>query len=257
MTRTRRQFLLGAAAVGAAVVGLSSSGSADAHWLPDHVTVAGDGGEELEKYAPSLITLPGQRQKMQGLYGIWMDSTEHDLRAYMYWLRYSHQDSLLDGIPLVGELFSRDAHLGDHEPFIAFVDVATGEVRETVYTGYHHYGVHLTGDQINLAERAVDNRETHVVLRVIDPHHHYRLGDPGRGALASNLTSLNSFLEAYPRWDDRGIWDSSDRETVTDPWRARERGHWWRDGSIDKRLADIRLFLNWRDAGDRDTLIRD
>jgi len=261
---SRRRFLTISGATAAAIVTPTVSATpedpvteedgADHDWLPEHVHTVGDDPDDLENYAPSLITTREERSRMQGLYGIWMDSADHDERAYMYWLRYSHQDSLVDGIPILGEIFAADAHLGDHEPFVAFVDRQTGEVTQTIYTGYHHYAVHLEGDEINLTGHVFDTRDTHVPLEVISPHHHYRLGDSGRGALASNITSMESFLEAYPRWRDRGTFDSSSKIAVTDPWYAKQRGTGGIQTRFDARVAQIRVLLNLRD---RDTLIRD
>lgn len=258
MSPTRRQFLATSGATLAAVVGVGSvSATDDFGWLPGHVTQVGDDPDELERYQPRLVTNAEDRQKMVGMFGWYADSSVYDTRAYYYWLKYTHQDSVLDSIPLVGGIFAADAHLGDHEPYIAFVNTATGEVERVVYTGYHHYAVELDADNANLSDGYQAGVETHTPLEVVTPHHHYRLADEGRGVLASNITSMDSFLDAYPTWDRQGIFDNSNEETVRDPWEVKSAGHWWDEGTIDYRLASIRIALNWRDAGDRDELIRD
>lgn len=253
-TLSRRQFVAsGVAAVGAMLGSTRARGEIWAddagEWAPNHVTHVGDDWDELEIYQPRLITNASDRRQMVGMFGAYMDSDRYDTRAYTYWLRYSHQDSLLDVIPFLGERFAGDAHLGDHEPFTAFVDPDTGDIEDVLYTGYHHYGVALEADEANLSSEATDD-PTHTPLKVVSPHHHYRLGDEDAGVLASNVTDTKSFLDGYPDWDDQGIWDSSNREAVTDPWAAREIGHWWEEGTWDHRLARIRLALTIRDRHD-------
>ncbi|USZ73797.1 hypothetical protein [Natronosalvus halobius] len=254
MSRTRRQILTaGAALVGTALVG-STASAQEGDWLPDHVVAAGDDVESLEPYQPKLVTTPADRAALLGFYGCWMDSAEYDERVYLFWARYTHQDSSIDAIPFLGDIFARDSHLGDHEPYALFADRQTGEVKRILYSGYHHYGVSKSKDEIELVADATA-AETHPVLDVVSPHHHYQLVHEDRGVLPSTFTGLESFLEAHPRWRDRDVWRNADLESVTDPWHAEERGYWWKDGTRDARMAWLRVALDWRDS-DHDELIR-
>lgn len=255
-TLSRREFVTGTAVAAATVLGTSRTARADiwrddaGGWASDHITHVGDDTEELEKYQPRLISDAFDREKMIGMFGWYADSEDHDTRAYNYWLKYTHQDSLVDHIPLLGEALAADAHLGDHEPYTAFVDTDTGEVKEVLYTGYHHYAVHLDAEDANLSSEVLDE-PTHTPLEIVSPHHHYRLGSEDAGTLASNTTDMESFLDVYDDW--REDWldaDSTNLEAIKDPWKAREIGHWWAEGTWDHRLARIRVFLNWRDEHD-------
>lgn len=253
-TLTRREFVATTAATVGLLAGTHTTAAQEwtderGGWAPDHVTHVGDDVGELELYQPRLITTVSDRRQMIGMFGAYMDSDEYDTRAYSYWLKYTHQDSVLDRLGFLSERFAADAHLGDHEPFIAFVDPDTGAVEEVVYTGYHHYAVKLGATDANLSAEAADD-PTHTPLEVVSPHHHYRLGEADAGTLASNTTDMDSFLTAFEDWDEQGIWDSSDRQTVRDPWRARERGHWWKAGTWDHRLAQIRVLMTVRDEHD-------
>ncbi|ELY97142.1 hypothetical protein [Natrialba asiatica] len=252
---SRREFIAsGVAAVGA-VLGTQSA-SADiwsdegGSWAASHITHVGDDAAELEKYQPRLVTLPEDRQRMIGIYGWYADSDRYNTRAYNYWMKYSHQDSLTDRIPFLGSLFAEDAHLGDHEPFTALVDSETGAVQEVLYSGYHHYASVLAAENAHLSAEAVEGKETHTPLEVVTPHHHYRLAGTDDGVLASNTTSMESFLDAFPVWDDDGVWASTDRRTVADPWRVRDTGTWWDKSTLDYQFARIQLFLAWRDEHD-------
>lgn len=255
-TYTRRQVVTGTAIAVGTVLGSSRSAQADiwadegGAWAPEHVTHVGDDPDELAKFQPRLVSTPTDRNKMIGMFGWYADSDEYDTRAYSYWLKYTHQDSLVDLIPFIGGLAAADSHLGDHEPFIAFVDPETDEVEDVLYTGYHHYGVHLESDDANLDAEVLD-RPTHTPLEIQAPHHHYQLADEGEGVLADYTTDMESFLENYDDW--RETWldaESTNLGAIQDPWKAREIGHWWAEGTWDHRLARIRVFLNWRDEHD-------
>lgn len=251
----------GSLAIAPAAASSDSGGNHPEEWVQEysHIESIGDDREELAKYQPKFVSTATDRSQMTGIYGWYADIPEENTRVYYYWTRYSHQDSVIDIIPFVGEGFAADSHLRDHEPNLTFVDMDTGEVTEVLYTGYHHYAAKITSN-IPLHENKVVGRDTHVTLNVVSPHHHYEIDRSRTGVLAENISSLGqirSFLDAYPEWLDEGVFGSSHPPAIEDPLTVKERGHWWADGTIDKRLADIRLLLNLRDAGDRDELLRD
>lgn len=268
---TRRELLRGAGiAAGAGLLGAGTQpttargASADVSdpddWAlqHDHIDDWGDDPEVLEHYQPRLVIDPRDREQFLGTYGWYADSEEHGQRAVYLWTRYSHQDSLFDFLPFVGPFFQIDAHFGDHEPVIVFVDLDSGEVEEVLYTGYHHYAAHLTRDDgLPLSESRKEGEETHVTLRVIHPHHHFEIERDRDGVPVDTLGPINSFAEAYPAWTDRGIFENTYHPALQDPWRLTDRGHWWEEGTWDQRLARIHIALDWRDAGDRDELVVD
>lgn len=150
---SRRQFLAGATATAAAIAvpGLASAAEPP-DWAPDHITNVGDDEAELRKYEPYLDIAWDDQEQLIGTYGWYMDSEEYDTRAYYYWLKYAKQDSLADQIPIVGPLFSADSHFKDHEPVAVFADRESGEVQKVLYSGYHHFGVQLSAEEITLVE---------------------------------------------------------------------------------------------------------
>lgn len=257
---SRRQFLSGATAAGLSLVapGLASAAEPP-EWAPDHITNVGDDTTELKKFEPYLDATYEDRQKMVGVYGWFADSKRYDTRAYYYWVKYPSQDSLADAIPLIGGLFSKDAHFGDHEPFIVYADPDTDEVQEVVYSGYHHYAVRLSADEATLIQ---DNADvpTHMSLKVATPHHHYiHQTDTSAGVPAHTIVgedNFQSFLQAKSEWERKEIFKSSYLPAVHDPWIPKDRGYWWADGTLDKQFARIRLLLNWRDSG-HDTTVKE
>lgn len=231
MTRvSRRQFLAGATATAAAIAvpGLASAATPPA-WSPDHITSVGDDLEQLRTYQPYLDATREDRQKMVGCYGWYADSDKHNTRAYYYWIKYPSQDSLFDAFPVLGGLFSKDAHFKDHEPFICYTDPDTGEVQDVVYSGYHHYAVQLMADEATLVQDRADF-PSHMSLRVETPHHHYsHQRDETKGVPAHTIVgdnSFGSFLDKQSAWEKNEVFSSSHKPAVFDPWVIRDRGTW-------------------------------
>ncbi|WP_276257233.1 hypothetical protein [Halomontanus rarus] len=253
---SRRRFLAAATATVATTIvpGLATADTPD--WSPDHIVNVGDEDAGLRRYQPYLDIRRDDQQSLIGIYGWYADSDTYDTRAYYYWAKYAKQDSLADQIPLVGPLFAKDSHFGDHEPVIVFTDAETGAVEEVVYSGYHHFGVQLAADQMTLVEDEAD-QPTHPSLEVATPHHHYRHQRDGtRGVRASSIAGaeFGSFLEKQSAWEKNGVFGASHEPAVFDPWEARDQGTWWAEDSWDYRFARIRLVLNWRDESHDDLI---
>ncbi|ELY68840.1 twin-arginine translocation signal domain-containing protein [Natrinema versiforme] len=253
MTRlSRRQFLTGATATAAtiAVPGLASAATPP-DWSPDHITSVGDDLAELRKYEPYLDIAWTDQRQLIGIYGWYADSEEHDTRAYYYWCKYSKQDSLSDSIPVFGPLLAADSHFQDHEPALVLADRDTGEVQTVLYSGYHHFAVELSGDEITLVQDETD-QPTHPSLEVASPHHHYRhQRDETRGVPAHTISGaeFGSFLDKQSQWEQNGVFKSSNNTAIFDPYSVSELGTWWDKSTIDYQFARIRLLLNWRDQG--------
>mgnify|MGYP006296411203 FL=1 len=250
---SRRRFLTGATATAAAVAvpGLASAAEPP-DWTPSHITAVGDDESKLRAYAPYLDIPWSDQQQLVGVYGWYADSEDYDTRAYYYWAKYAKQDSLADSIPLLGPLLSADSHFKDHEPVAVFADPDSGAVQRVIYSGYHHFGVELTGDEITLVE---DERSypTHPSLEVAVPHHHYRhQRDETKGVPAFTISGseFGSFLDKQSQWEQNGVFASSHEPSVRDPWLAADRGTWWAKDTLDYQFARIRVLLNWRDGGE-------
>ena len=241
---------------GLASVGTASADTEDGYpERPEHITASAP-LDELERYQPKLHADSGSRSRMLTMYGWKAERDEHDLVAYYYWLRYAKQPTWIEewfGIQTGSWFGAVDEHLGDHEPAIILVDPATEEVVEAYYTGYHHYATRITAENANLTSSSLsDGDETHLNLRVIPPHHHYNHESDGSGALPSNLTGLESWLDIRETWYDRDTFSSSHIPAVEDPWELIERGHWWEDGSWDARLYRLWIAVGFAedDGGD-------
>jgi hypothetical protein len=250
---TRRQVLASATvSLGLATVGTASADTEGGYpERPDHITASAP-IEELKRYQPTLHTDQPTRERMLKMYGWKAESVEHELDAYYYWLRYAKQRTVLEewfGISTGSWFGAVDEHLDDHEPAIVFVNPATEEVVEAYYTGYHHYATRIAAADANLTESTVsDGDDTHLNLRVIPPHHHYNHEPSGTGALPSNLTGLESWLDIREAWYDRNTFENSNLRAVEDPWELIEQGHWWEEGSRDASVAWLWITLGF--AGD-------
>ncbi len=254
---SRRQFLVGATATAAAVAVPGLAGAADPpEWTPDHITTVGDDPAELRKYEPYLDIPWDDQQSLVGVYGWWADSSDHDTRAYYYWAKYAKQDSLADSIPLVGPLFAADSHFKDHEPVAQFVDTETGEVQETMWSGWHHVAVALEAADMTYVQDEADF-PTHPSLEVETPHHHYsHQPDETAGVPAHTISGaeFGSFLEKQPLWEKNDVFESSHTPSVRDPWEAKSRGTWWPEDSFDYQLRRAQVVLGWYN-GDGEVLI--
>ncbi|WP_049967301.1 hypothetical protein [Natrinema thermotolerans] len=251
---TRRNALTVAGILGGLTVGGTTAAAAEdpPEWAVDHITSVGDDPAELRKYEPYLDIPWSDQQSLIGVYGWYADSSEFDTRAYYYWAKYAKQDSLTDSIPVLGPLLSLDSHFKDHEPVAVFADTDTGEVTDVIYSGYHHFGVRLTGEEMTLVQDETD-RPTHPSLQVAVPHHHYRhQRDETKGVPAHTISGaeFGSFLEQRSVWDQNNVFASSHEPAVNDPWLAKSRGTWWAKDTWDYQFARIRILLNWRDGGE-------
>jgi len=249
-TYSRREFLTTAAATAAAVAVPGLAGAAEPpEWSPDHITNVGDDLDQLQQYEPHLDIRWSDQEQLQGIYGWYADSSKYDTRAYYFWCKYIKQDSWADQIPLLGPLLSRDSHFKDHEPIAIFVDRDSGEVQEVLYSGFHHYAVNLPRSDITLIQQSRDF-PTHVSLKVATPHHHL-MAQPNTTTTVPAHTirtaDFGSFLDEQPEWERNNVFASSHRPAVFDPWQAKKRGYWWANGTWDKRFAELRLLLTWRD----------
>ncbi|QCW05228.1 hypothetical protein [Natrinema pallidum] len=254
MSVSRRRFLATAATTAAAAVAVPGLASAadPPGWTLSHITAVGDDEAELRQYEPYLDIRFDDQQQQVGVYGWWAESSEHDTRAYYYWAKYAKQDSLADRIPFLGPLLSADSHFKDHEPIIVFTDPDSGDVQTVVYSGYHHFAVRLTGDEMTLAQDEL-SIPTHPSLAVATPHHHYRhQRDATRGVPAHTIagSEFGSFLEKQPQWERNRVFAKSHDPAVFDPWVARDRGTWWDKSTRDYQFARIRILLNLRDGGE-------
>ncbi|ELZ05733.1 hypothetical protein [Natrialba aegyptia] len=255
---SRRQFIVSASATAAAIAvpGLVSAETPE--WSPDHITMTGDDEDELRRYQPYLDIPWADQQSLIGVYGWFAESEDYDTRAYYYWAKYNSQNSLFDALPLIGGLFSEDAHFGDHEPVIVLADPDSGEVQRVLYSGYHHFAVDISGEDMTLVEDA-ESYPTHPSLQVAVPHHHFRhQRDDSRTIAASSISGaeFGSFLDQRSSWEQNGVFDSSSDTAIADPWAMSDRGTWWDESTTDYQFARIRVLLNWRDS-DHDELIRE
>lgn len=260
MTRiTRRELIRDSATASAVVIGastLSTSASAESAEpnRPEHIT-ASDPDDELRRYQPAFVAPFSAIDKMIGTFGWKAESDNHELVAYYYWTRYTHQTSLSE---TVSPFRSPDAHFRDHEPTIVFVDPETDDVEIVVTTGYHHYVMELEADEARLQSRHDDAHESHVTLKVVDTHHHHRSADEDRdGVLAENLRDWGSWLDVRTAWFDRGFYDASHVQAVEDPFVMLDRPHWWKDGSRDAWVGRVGARWGLWGGSERDELRRE
>lgn len=256
---TRRAFLGSAAAVGSSLVigSVGATTRSDYSWLDDgdDLTRRFD-RDELERYLPRFDISRESRDQLIGVYGWIAESQQHDTIAYYYWLRYTHQDPVLESEGLLERalgVLASDAHLWDHEPAIVFVDPSSGAVEEAIVTGYHHYPLIVDGTSAPLTSDAID-QETHLELEVIDPWHHYRLNRDNSGADVTNIVALRDFIEVRDAWESRGIFDSSSRLAIDNPFAMKDnrRSSWWDTRSRDARAARIWHWLGLYGADETD-----
>lgn len=251
ISRRRVLSLTGASLAGLAGVSTTSAEENDYPKRPEHITASAP-IDELERYQPKLHTDSPTRDRMLTMYGWKAESADYDLDGYYYWLRYAVQKTALEewlGISTGSWFGALDEHLGDHEPAIILVDPETEEVVEAYYTGYHHYATWVAAEDANLTSSTKsDGDPTHLNLRVIPPHHHYNHEPTGSGALPSNLTGLESWLDIRKAWYDRDTFANSNVDAVEDPWELIEQGHWWEEGSRDARFARLWIALGFAEA---------
>ena len=243
---TRRQVLrAGAVAVGSVVALSSTAAAAEPPERPDHIHTVSDDPAELAKWQPALHASYSTRQEMRDIYGWKAESDNYETDAYYYWLRYPSQSSAWEEwLGLDGAWFgAADAHLKDHEPFIAFVK--DGALDSVVFSSGHHYADELTADEANLTDGQ------HANLAVDPTHHHFNHQGAGDGALPSEfLDGVESWLDARKAWYENGVYAKSSEDAVEDPWAARERGMWWAEDTRDAKLKGIYQTLNLGGAGD-------
>ena len=234
---TRRDVLVGTAAVLAGALGAQNRAAVNYEAVPDNVELTFD-EEWLERYQPALIQSSEARRRSTGLFAYRATAEDRDADVACYWHRLTHQD----GLPIV----SPDGHLYDHEP--AYVFVEDGTVEEVVFTGYHHFASSLTGTSLEskLATNRADE-PTHVVLAVVDPWHHYdpvTVEDSDDGERA--YLALEDFTAAEASWRRNDIWEATAEEAVYDPHSMRDRDSWWDESTFDYRMASLWRRLDRR-----------
>lgn len=201
----RRSFLqaTAAACAGAALVG---DVTAQYDGQPDHVTLQGlDVARDLlEAYQPRLV-LDGVEIEPDALYCWRATSAEYRLDWYQYIAYYPYQAGVS----------SSDSHVPDREPVYVGVN-DSGDVETVLFDQYHY----LLGTR---PAPATDDAGR-PLLKVIEPWHPYQ---PTRDV--GELVELADLHERYQSWLENG-W-GVDPESVVDPPRVLERGHWWDDDS--------------------------
>lgn len=218
MTRTRRSVLRGIAAGGGAVVA-GGVGVGPVRATPDPfepqpeaITLSFEPAT-LERYRPQLI-IDDLRVVPTGLYGWVARHDDRDTAMACYWCYYTRQVGLTE----------YDSHVGDREPIYVEFDPNSEEVVAVTYDAYHY----LARTDPNLSLSGTTPR-----FRVVRPWHFYRTT-----VLPGDDLSIRDFREQYADWIGAG-WEVH-RRSVLDPWKVRERGHWWRDRLDATRW---RLFL--------------
>ena len=241
---TRRTFLSTAVAVGTSALlpKVRAEPDTDYSWRDDGDDIIRRYDEaEMREYLPRFDISSHAREQLIGIYGWIAESEQHDTTAYYYWLRYSHQDPIVEDLGLLERAFgvlATDGHLWDHEPSIVFVDPASQSVEAAVVTGYHHYPLQVDRRVAPLTADVLD-AETHLELEVIDPWHHYRLNASKDGADLTNTVPLHNFIDVRDRWERRGTFDRSAALAVDNPWSMRDgrQKTWWKEGTRDARAA--------------------
>ncbi len=244
---TRRQYLTAAATPGGLAL-LASTASADDATIPSHITADTEG---IERYQPMFHGTYGPLNQMIGLFGWHATSDQWDYECYYYWLKYTHQESWRDWLPI-------GSHLLDHEPVIVVRDPDAGEITQVLYSGYHHL-VAAIDDGVTLSSGVADE-QTHVNLRIDPTYHHYYNSDKTEGILLSQQSGVEfgSWLDKRAAWFDRDIYANTSNTAVTDPSVLvdAERDTWWADGALDKNLALLWVALGLRNADDADSALR-
>lgn len=228
MSRRRLLAAAGSVALGTALVGKVEAATYEGQ--PDHVTLAGpdSAGELLRQYRPRLV-LDGVDSPPDALYSWRATSAEYRRDWHVYFAFYSYQEGIESG-----STTSRDEHFPDREPVYVATDPDTGEIELVVYDRYHYIAGETTDPLLD--------DSGHPVLNVIPPWHPYEPADTVDGQLVE-LADLNS---RYETWRELG-W-SVDPESVVNPPRVTERGHWWTDDDYSvialQQLTETWLSLN-------------
>lgn len=225
---TRRQVVRAAAAGTAGVIGLAGTAAADhPDAQPAHVTISYD-QQTLEQYRPVLEMEPADRDLFQSLYGWTATSPEYDTDVHVYWARYSGQRGVT----------SFDSHFGDHEPVAVETDSDTGDVERVRASVYH-----WSKGETTAASAPLDGTNPRLV--VIHPWHHYSAAPPDANTQAFDVADLR---DEWDSWLDNGL----ERDVVPgasrNPWVMRQRGHWWRRGSLGFSSKAARVGVRHRIA---------
>lgn len=215
---TRREFIGRSGAAAVATAGLAAlSGPAaavrDDH-QPDHVTISYDQAR-LERYRPRFQIKVEDREKLIGLYGWIAESPEYETDVYVYWMKYTHQESPWWG-PTTG-------HYGDHEPIAVEVDKGTGDVTRLRASIFHWIKGEVTADVAPLSD------DGHPRLRVFNPYHHYTAADPEASLDTFEVEDLTG---EFRSWLDNGLEESLVDGACVNPWIMRSEEDWWRPGSF-------------------------
>lgn len=206
---SRRQFLATTAGAAASTVGLSALASAAAYDAqPEYVDLVYD-KTVLEMYRPLLVERHLEIQP-DTLYGWVATSRERDTNIAVYFAWYTAGQRGIVG----SESPVSDTHTPDREPIYVEYDPQTGEVVRVTYSGYHYIGATVRpGMGIELEGRQPK-------LHIVRPWHQYRTTtETGVNVELGNLHTV------YDGWMENN-WKAAP-EAVVNPWRARERGHWW------------------------------
>jgi hypothetical protein len=208
----RRTFLktATAAALGGSVVSRALAATYDGQ--PDHVTLQGTdtAPQLLDQYRPRLV-LRDVEITPEALYAWRATSSEYQYDWFVYFAYYVYQEGIS----------AEDSHFPDREPVYVGVN-DDGEIAKVVYDQYHY----LAGTTLS---PALDD-DGRPLLQVIEPWHPYtpttELGQ---------LVEIADLHDRYQPWLDTG-W-GVDPESVVDPPRVVERGHWWDDDQTSLRMT--------------------
>jgi len=199
----RRRFLKAASATAATLATVGRVSAATYQDQPEYVSLTYD-LPTLETYRPYLVTRHLDI-KPTAVYGWVADSTERETDVACYWVSYVTQQGVT----------SADSHQYDREPIYVEFDSETGEVQQVLVDGYH-YLVKTYPGSLTL------ENDTHPVLHIVKPWHFYRQ--------TTDLGELPAIEDMHDKFDP---WVSNDwnvhKESVVNPWRVENRGHWWPD----------------------------
>jgi len=222
--QTRRAFLGSVVAT----AGIGAAGRSQAVHEAEEFNVEFDYPVDwLETYQPALTANYATRQTYEGLYGARARSEDYDEDVAVFWLRMTHQN----GLPLV----DADAHGRDHEPIYCYVD--NGELKEVIYSEWHHSANSLTGsdlDEVLVANRADD--PTHPAFRVVEEWHNFAPA-PEAGDADLAYLDVEDWTAAIDTWRANGYLSTTAGEAVFDPASLRERETWWETGTMDYQLV--------------------
>lgn len=230
----RREYLAGATTAAAA---LAASGTAAAEWSSntDAKSITHEYDEAfLQRYRPVFVADIDVIEAYKGLYGYKCTSPEYDYEYAYYWSQLTHQD----GLPGVG---NADAHLLDHEPFIAAVDPDDG-LQRAIWSNYHHLAGTAPADELTVVSS--DGGAEEWTVMELDPRWHNQYASASENWSRDNF-ELQNWLDVRDAWRANGYFDETSDAAIEDPQvMLNGRGHWWAAGQTDVWLAQA-----WKTLG--------